>query len=212
MEVSRRDLRVEGNIIGTRADGTTPLPNFPGVFIYEAPGNTVGGSVGTTTSGVCAGACNVISGNLNHGVQIIGDAATGNRVHRNSIFENGGLGIQLKNEGVTPNDGKDPDTGPNLLQNFHVITSATTTQIRGTLKSRPRKTFLIQLFSNPAPNFPTGFGEGKTFLSEKFVTTSRRGKASFTFTAPFSAGRVMPVTATDSLGNTSEFSQGRKVE
>jgi hypothetical protein len=52
---------------------------------------------------------------------IIGAAATGNSVLRNSIFGNGspgGLGIALNNDVVTTNDNKDPDTGPNKLQNF----------------------------------------------------------------------------------------------
>ncbi len=56
-----------------------------------------------------------------------------------------------------------PDTGPNTLQNFPVITSVSATRIQGTLNSRPRKTFTVQFFSSPAPNFPSGFGEGETF-------------------------------------------------
>jgi hypothetical protein len=44
------------------------------------------------------------------------------------------------------------------------MTSASTAQIKGILNSRPRKNFTIQFFSNPAPNFPTLFGEGETFL------------------------------------------------
>ena len=145
---------------------------------------------------------------------ILGDAATGNSVLRNSIFGNsspGGLGIALNNDGVTANDNKDPDTGRNKLQNFPVITSASTTTVTGSLNSRPSKTFTIQFFSNPAPNFPTGFGEGETFLGEKTVTTNDRGRVSFTFATALTAGQIITATATDSGGNTSEFSQGRTV-
>ena len=40
--------------------------------------------------------------------------------------------------------------------------------------------------------------EGETFLGKRTVRTSRRGKASFTFTAPgVSAGQVVTATATD---------------
>jgi hypothetical protein len=34
-----------------------------------------------------------------------------------SIFENGGIGIDLNDDGVTPNDSTDSDEGPNRLQN-----------------------------------------------------------------------------------------------
>ncbi|HEV2744309.1 MAG TPA: hypothetical protein VGV91_14235, partial [Rubrobacter sp.] len=133
---------------------------------------------------------------------------------RNSISGNGspgGLGIDLNNDGVTFNDGRDPDTGPNTLQNFPVITSASATTIKGTLNSRQRKTFTVQLFSSPAPNFPTGFGEGETFLGQKRVTTGRRGKATFSFSAALSPGQVVSATATNAGGSTSEFSQARTV-
>jgi hypothetical protein len=194
---------VQGNRIGTQVDGTTPLGNFHGVFISEASRNKIGGSV--------SAAANTISGNLNHGVIIVGTNATGNRVLRNSIFNNGtpgGLGIELNNDGVTLNDNKDPDTGPNKLQNFPVITSASATKITGKLNSRPGKSFTVQFFSNPQPNFPTGFGEGQTFLGQKTVRTNDRGKVSFAFTTTLSADQVITATATDSAGNTSEFSQG----
>ena len=200
---------VQGNFIGTNADGTsTPnnLGNFHGVFISDAPGNTIGGTV--------PAAANTISGNVNHGVVVVGATATGNSILRNSIFGNGspgGLGIELNNDGVTANDSKDPDAGPNTLQNFPVITSASATRIEGTLNSRPRKAFTVQFFSNPAPNFPTGFGEGETFLGDKLVTTNRRGKAAFTFTTVLSPGQVVTATATSAGGSTSEFSQARTV-
>ena len=195
---------VQGNLIGTQVDGTTPLANFHGVFVSDASGNTIGGSV--------PAAANTISGNLNHGVILVGDTARGNSILRNSISDNGRLGIELNNDGVTLNDRKDPDAGSNKLQNFPVITSATTTKVAGKLNSRPGKRFTIQLFSNPQPNFPTGFGEGETFLGQKRVTTNRKGKATFSFTTTLSANQVVTATATDASGNTSEFSQGRFVE
>ena len=205
---------VQGNLIGTQVDGTTPLPNLNGVFIFDAPGNTIGGTVSTAT--------NTISGNAEHGVIVVGASATGNRILRNSISGNGRLAIDLQggDEGtfgfdVTKNDPKDPDTGPNRLQNFPVLTSASTTQIQGKLNSRPKKTFTIQFFSNPAPNVPSGFGEGETFLGEKIVRTNNKGKASFTFTPPaaLSAGEVVTATATsNATGDTSEFSAVRPVQ
>jgi hypothetical protein len=85
----------------------------------------------------------------------------GNRILSSSTFSNQALGIDLNDTtGPSPGnpegreqDPKDPDTGANNLQNFPVISSATstgtTTTIAGTLNSKPRKTCTIQLFSNP---------------------------------------------------------------
>ena len=200
---------IQGNHIGTDVNGTGALGNQNGVSIGSAPGNTIGGTVDA--------AANTIAFNAEHGVLISNSTvSTRNRIVRNSIFDNGLLGINLSggtetNGAVTNNDPKDPDLGPNKLQNFPVITSATTTKVTGKLNSRPGKTFTIQLFSNPAPNFPTLFGEGETFVRQKTVKTDRKGKATFTITASLVAGQIVSATATDSVGNTSEFSQGRTV-
>jgi trimeric autotransporter adhesin len=197
---------VEGNFIGTNATGTGNLANEHGVRIAGALDNTVGGTVDA--------AANTISGNTNQGV-FVGSCtcATGNRILRNSIFDNGLLGIELgllEDDGPTPNDRKDRDTGPNTLQNFPVITSATTAKINARLSSRPRRTFTIQFFSSSEKDF-SNFGEGETFLGQKTVRTSRKGKVSFTFNTSLSAGEFVTATATDAAGNTSEFSQGRQV-
>ena len=203
------DNLVEGNFIGTNATGTGNIANLHGVRFAGTLDNTLGGTVDA--------AANTISGNTNQGVFVSScTCATGNRILRNSIFDNGLLGIELGllEDGPTPNDKKDPDTGPNNLQNFPNLTSASTTQIKGTLNSRPRKTFTIQFFSSPTAD-PSGFGEGKVFLGEKTVRTNRKGKTSFTFTPPaaFSAGEVVTATATrNSTGDTSEFSQARVVQ
>lgn len=195
--------KVEGNFIGTDANGTGDLGNFHGVFISDSPGNLVGG---TTNA-----ARNTISGNDHHGVIVIGASATSNRVLRNSIFENGQLGIELNNDGVSLNDPQDTDTGPNLLQNFPRLDTATTsgdsTTIEARLNSTPDTTFLIQFFSNPTPNFPTGFGEGKKFIGQKNVTTDSTGRVSFSkIVQAVPEGHNVTATATDPDGNTSELS------
>jgi CSLREA domain-containing protein len=129
--------KVEGNYIGTDAAGTQPLGNSGNgvIVLSEASNNTIGGST--------AGAGNFISGNGGDGVEVnyYRDSndpdsndptpATGNRILSNSIYDNDALGIDLfippnQLPGVTNNDPKDPDTGPNRLQNFPKLTSATT--------------------------------------------------------------------------------------
>jgi CSLREA domain-containing protein len=205
--------KVEGNYIGTKADGTNALGNFGGVSLRSA---------NTTVGGEGSGAANVIAFNNGaEGVSTSNNAnATGNRILNNSIHSNGDLGINLlggieDTNGVTKNDKKDPDTGPNNLQNYPVLTSARansddTATITGKLNSRPRKTFTIQFFSSPAAD-SSSFGEGKTFLGQVTKKTSRKGSLSFTFTPaqPLPAGEsVVTATATNlSTLDTSEFSK-----
>jgi CSLREA domain-containing protein len=174
--------KVQGNLIGTSKDGTSPLGNsFEGVDLISS-GNTVGGAK--------PGEANVIAFNSKDGVQVSEQSDednTGNRILRNSIFANGEEGIELGGEGRTDNDPKDPDAGGNDLQNFPVVTSAKTsggkTTIKGELDSTPSKTFTIRFFANPL-----GEDEGKTFLGQKSVTTGSGGKVSFTF----SPSQVVP--------------------
>jgi hypothetical protein len=201
---------VLGNFIGTDKNGTGPLGNgFDGVFILDGSGNEIGGTR--------PGEANTIAFNSVAGVGIDegkGDA-TNNAVFSNSIFSNAGLGIDLDRDGATTNETGDADTGANNLQNFPVLTSAKTdkkgTTIKGKLNSIPNKSFTVQFFASPEAD-SSGFGEGKTLLGEKVVTTNTLANASFTFkpTQKVSKGQVITATATDG-GNTSEFSAPKKV-
>jgi CSLREA domain-containing protein len=186
---------VRGNLIGTRANGTDPLGNnSQGVLLSgDADNNLI--------------TENVIAFNNFSGVGLLASStAVGNRILTNSIFSTGGLGINFGNASVgREQDNKDPDTGANNLQNYPLISSATSsgtaTTITGTLNSKPRKTFTIQFFSNPA-----GTDEGKTFLGQVQKKTSLKGKASFSFFGPAVAqGEAITATATGAEG-TSEFS------
>jgi hypothetical protein len=197
--------KVLGNFIGADKNGAPVLGNAGnGVYISGA-GNTVGGTT--------AAARNVISGNAGSGVSIVGTDATGNRVLGNSTFSNGGLGIDLYDDGPTPNDSGDTDAGPNNLQNKPVLTSAKksatgTTAIKGTLGSTPNSTIRVQFFSNPS-----GADEGKTLLGTRSVTTDGSGKVSFTFSTKqaIRLGQNITATATGPGGNTSEFSAPKRV-
>ncbi len=71
------DNLVAGNLIGTDITGKVALPNFNGVGVEGAPGNTIGG----TTSG----AANLISGNSTFGVIISSAQSTGNIIAGNKI-------------------------------------------------------------------------------------------------------------------------------
>ncbi|MGH3145068.1 MAG: beta strand repeat-containing protein [Rubrobacter sp.] len=200
------DNEILGNRIGTTANGNAALGNFVGISMFLTDGNTVGdGSAGGT---------NTIAFNATDGVAIDGSISTNNSVDRNSIFSNGGLGIDIGGgvenaAGRTANDKGDADGGPNNVQNFPVISSAKTvtgeTTIAGKLNSTPNTIFVIQFYANPSGN------EGKTFIGREFATTNGLGNASFTFSpvSPVAAGQTVTATATDLAGNTSELSAPR---
>jgi parallel beta-helix repeat protein len=76
---------VQGNHLGTNADGTAGLQGGDGVVIDGGSNNTIGG--------VAAGAGNTIAFNTRKGVVVV--AGTANAVLSNSIYDNKGDGIQF---------------------------------------------------------------------------------------------------------------------
>ncbi len=171
------------------------------------------GAVNNTIGGTGAGDGNFIHDNGKN-LLITGATSIGNAILGNSISGNF-IGIDLGNDVVTPNDPGDADTGPNNLQNFPVLTSATvagsTLTVLGTLNSTANTAFRLEFFSNAACD-PTGNGDGDTFLGSLPVTTDGAGNVSFTASLPaVSAGQAITSTATDPANNTSEFSTCRTV-
>src|SRR3972149_5447148 len=121
-----------------------------------------------------------------------------------------GLGIDLGLDGVTHNDAGDGDPGANQLQNFPVVISPRSmdggTQIEATLNSMPETSFTVEIFSNALCD-RTGFGQGQNFLGRQTGTTNNSGYSNISGSFPFQLppGHVVTATATDPLGNTSEF-------
>lgn len=192
---------VQGNRIGTDASGTSALGNLQAGVEIWATGNTIGGHA--------PGAGNLIAFNGRAGVSVVG--GTRNAVAANRIVANGGLGIDLGDDGATANDSGDGDEGANHLQNYPVLTSVTTgssgTMVSGVLNSTANTTFRVEFFSGATCD-PSGYGEGETYLGSTTVTTDGHGGASLvaTFATAIPAGDQLSVTATDANGNTSEFS------
>ena len=243
--------KIQGNFIGVEPDGTSHLGNIWGVILRGGTqGSTIGGASPAARNLISANifegvlaldrsSGNTIQGNLigldkdgnplgngGAGVGLI-FAGNGNRILSNSLSSNGGLGIDLSStnaaDGVTANDPKDPDTGPNRLQNYPLITSAITfgpnTVVKGTLNSTPstkltKRSFIVQFFGSPSED-PSRFGEGKAFLGQTQVSTDGQGNASFSFAPPrkVSEGQFVTATATErATGDTSEFSRAKVVE
>jgi hypothetical protein len=203
-----QNTRIQGNLIGTTADGSTPLGNGKdGVLIIEPFTNSIGGLAGPK-----AEAGNTIAFNLRNGITLRDSSSnpSAQRISANSIHDNAQLGIDLGDNGPTPNDAGDGDTGANQLQNFPVLSAAFgfngDLTIYGTLNSVASKTFTLEFFANQAAD-SSGFGEGRVFLGQANVTTNSSGDASFNVTFPLPANvTAVSATAIDSSGYTSEFS------
>jgi hypothetical protein len=204
--IAARAAIVQGNLIGTARDGTTPLGNgADGVFVTGSREHLIGGEH--------AGQGNVIAYNRGSGVSLLPigalDLVPRNvRVLRNSITRNDRLGIDLGADGSTRNDkAPDRDGGANRLQNkpriLSVVVSGDRTTITGTLTSRREHAYRLELFQSAA-----GDPEGRSFLGHVYVSTDADGTARWTFrvNAGLALGTGITGTATDvDRRDTSEF-------
>ncbi len=94
--LSNNDLNADDNVIGSNGDGNGD----------DLEGNLIANNTKGIVIATPAGASTHV----------------GNRISRNSIYDNAQLGIDFNNDGVTANDNGDADTGPNELYNFPFIT------------------------------------------------------------------------------------------
>ncbi len=225
------DNEIEGNVISASVPDISPLfgigatiEGYANVFRENLVGLNVGGqdALGNASYGVAiAGYGNTVEENViafseRDGILVIGPDAQENLISRNSIYENGGLGIDLSaseaaSDGVTSNDAGDGDHGANELQNFPVLSLVDGgTSLRGALDSTPNTTFRVEFFSNRECD-ASGYGEGETYLDALSVTTDNQGHVEFD--APFEppAEGAVTATATDPLDNTSELSACAKL-
>lgn len=196
---------MENNLVGTDSTGTRPLGNTLAGISISGSTNRVGG--------LNAGQANTIEFNGGAGVSVTATTAVQNEVSGNSIYDNGGLAIDLGPTGITTNDVLDVDTGANGLQNFPMLTNAavaySTLTVQGTLNSKAGATYRVELFATPTWD-ATSIPEGKQFLGTTGVSTDGNGNASFSTTVATvpDTNYVITATATDANGNTSEFSAG----
>ena len=114
--------------------------------------------------------------------------------------------------GITPNDACDIDGGANNLQNFPAlqtaVSSGATTTVVGSLNSTAITNFNIDFYASTTFN-TNAIGDAKTFVGSVNVTTAGNCSSNFSVTLPFKnlGNQFINATATDSNGNTSEFSQ-----
>ncbi|MGD2070907.1 MAG: CSLREA domain-containing protein [Gemmatimonadota bacterium] len=194
--------RVLGNRIGTDASGAEDLGNgTAGVALIQGAENNEVGSPDP-------GGGNVIAHNGRRGITLTVNAGSGNAIRSSAFFDNEGVGIELGNDGATPNDPDDSDEGPNGYQNhpeLETLAAGGDVAVRATLLGAPSGSFELDFFSNDACD-QSGYGEGHTPLGSATLATDASGSGSVT--AGFSGveGTVLTATATDVGGSTSEFS------
>ena len=200
--------RLVGNKIGTTASGGALGNTLNGVLVQAGASSNVIGDLPS-------GDGNTIGYNGLAGVAIT--SGTKNPIRRNSIHSNAGLGIDLGVAGVTLNDGTDPDSGANMLQNFPVLRNAHQsgffTILDWVLVSTPNTSFTVELFSSSSCD-PSAHGEGRTYLGQSSATTSASGITPVVTVAlpPTPVGSFITATATDPNGNTSELARCEQVD
>ncbi|MCP5009815.1 MAG: hypothetical protein GY942_07555, partial [Aestuariibacter sp.] len=142
-------------------------------------------------------------------------SGSGSIFYDNSIHGNNGLGIDLNNDGVTPNDYLDGDSGPNELQNApvlqRVIISGTETIVQGFLLTKPNEDHDVTFYSNTQCD-ASFFGEGEQVIGSTTVSTDGSGYTTFLATLPVALPSGTGVTAVvgfdaGPLHGTSEFSR-----
>ena len=159
---------IQGNIIGTRADGISALGNIlsHGIDLdLNSTNNIVGGAAGNNIAFAPA---------LYAGVRVR-TGALNNLISGNSIFSNGALGIDLSPANGGTASGTNPivhlQTGTaanaaNRGQNYPFLTNAVSgsaTLIRGWFDSVTNKTYALEFFASPSGD-SSGCGEGQVFL------------------------------------------------
>jgi titin len=184
---------IQGNFIGTKADGVSPLGNqLHNIdFLNTAGNNLVGGTTPAANNRIAYATMS-----LYDGVRIRA-GCLGNFVSQNSIFSNAGWGIVLGNSGVTVS---------NLVTLTEVVSDGVTTGIHGSMSTYARGQFLIQFYENPVPD-PSGYGEGLTYIGSTNITTGANGQAAFALALPVDVapGAYLSATATDRANTTWEF-------
>ncbi len=223
---------VKGNRVGVVRDGLQPLANGGiGVGILALDNNSPWTSYNNVTD-------NVIANNGDAGITVMRNGATVNRFWNNSIYANGGLGIDLGGDwtngdgqgggnenvpgpdGITDNDLGDLDTGPNDYQNFPVLTSAwagANTHVIGSLNSLPNRTYTLDFYASTTAN-PGTFRQGQRYLGSETLTSDGSGTINFDsagFSVPLAASsssEVITATATEIVAVTGLDSWGNTSE
>lgn len=111
-----------GNYIGTDPSGSSARSNHSGILLNNAHNNTIGGTNGVTPGGACTGDCNLLSGNLFHGI-VFDAGSSGNRVWGNFVGLNrqGTAALYNTEDGILVADSPKNQIGGNTPQERNII-------------------------------------------------------------------------------------------
>lgn len=243
--------RIAGNLVGVTRDRRTPVPNdgIGVVITEESHHNVVGYGRTDSFAAPCTTSphCNVIAHNKVSGVALetppltqpprsISPAGPGNTIRGNSIFLNGGPGVDRPGFGITANNVEPGNTEVDFPVGVTRSTVQGTTVVSGLVRGpdprrselvvdiyqletedqrpgpgvfRPRSTFGPDGFEVPAPDAsnPSSFGEGREWVGAVPASAILPdGRWRLEVPGPVSATAAFTATVTDASGNTSEFS------
>ncbi len=193
---------IEGNRIGIGANNTNALGTVQaiGISVNQNATNTrIGGST--------AAAGNIIARNGSIGGVAVWSNASGTNIQRNQIFGNGGLGIDLGANGATANDGALTAGQGNQLMDSPVISNANLVGNDLSLSGFVGSAAGQSLFANSRVEFYKITANASVYLGA--LTTDASGNYSGTLDVTglgLNQSDSITATATDSNGNTSEFS------
>jgi len=167
-------------------------------------------TTGDTIGGTAAGEGNTIAFNGAGGLRVQ-NASVNNAIRGNTIFDNVGVGLDLVGTGgMTANDPGDPDTGPNRLQNLPVFSSAvltggdlTITYVVDSATANSLYPLLIDVYRTDAAG-----QEGASYLATDTyeAAVAQTSRTVTLAVSGLSVNQRIVATATDGVGNTSEFS------
>lgn len=204
---------IEDNRIGFAWGSTGPYGNGQsGIHFEGTQGDAPGGNKVLD---------NVVYGNATEGVWV--EIGRGNRIRRNSISGNGGLGIDLDVPGVMQNDndgGSPPPDFANRGLNYPVLTSAAGGFASGTFAGSLESTlgdYRIDFYQTLGGCDPNDNRQAQYWIGSTPITISTGvigGDGVQNFSVLMHAGNYpflldgtgITATATDAAGNTSELS------
>ncbi|MEQ1643954.1 MAG: right-handed parallel beta-helix repeat-containing protein, partial [Pyrinomonadaceae bacterium] len=214
--------RVENNTgIGVILDGIqTTLINVRNNIINENGSHGVDIDNGANTNNIGGSAPNqgnTITNNGGNGIRLGPGAGSGNNLDPNIIFGNTLGGIDLGGDGFTLNDPTDADSGPNNLQNYPTLTVTITGGdliVSYQVDSAPANSVYGATGIRAEFFEANAVGEGSNFLGFDIYTTQNYANGTpgtkqinlgNAAALGFVPGDRMTATATDTAGNSSEF-------
>jgi titin len=199
---------VVGNFIGTDASGKKPVPNGTGVYLENAPSNTIGATN--------PGTGNLISGNSADGIQVFGTGSTGNMLQGNLIgtdltgtqaLGNGGNGVLVNGSPGTAilDDFVDANQENGVFVSGHASTG---TKIRGVVigqgsQGQPLGNQLFGILIGEGAQIPTEVGVTNVNNLLGPIRNTNLAPATSLSSTKTSASKVTVKVKADSFGDRS---------